>query len=44
VPNAVADALTGLVVELTELPLTPERVFAAMAAAAGTPPPGPGAG
>ncbi|HYX97806.1 MAG TPA: xanthine dehydrogenase family protein molybdopterin-binding subunit [Geodermatophilus sp.] len=44
VPNAVADALTELGVELTELPLTPERVFAAMAAAAGTPPPGPGAG
>jgi CO/xanthine dehydrogenase Mo-binding subunit len=30
VPNAVADALTTLGVELTELPLTPERIFTAM--------------
>lgn len=30
VPNAVADALATLGVELTELPLSPERIFTAM--------------
>jgi carbon-monoxide dehydrogenase large subunit len=30
VPNAVADALSTLGVELTELPFTPERIFTAM--------------
>jgi len=30
VPNAVADALTTLTAEVTELPLTPERIFTAI--------------
>jgi carbon-monoxide dehydrogenase large subunit len=37
VPNAVADALTTLGIELTELPYTPDRIFTAIRRAPNSP-------